>query len=75
MHVRAVEIGDPRRTHRLGILEVAKPKILSLGKLSEIEFEQYRSALADHLNDPNTLLIDQLFVQAWGTKSERIVAR
>jgi SAM-dependent methyltransferase len=68
VHVRAVETGDPRRTHRLGILEVAKPKILSLGRFSESEFDQHRSALADHLNDPNTLLIDQLFVQAWGTK-------
>ena len=68
VHVRAVEIGDPRRTHRLGILEVAKLKILGLGRVSEAEFDKHRSALADHLNDPNTLLIDQLFVQAWGTK-------
>lgn len=68
VHVRAVEIGDPRRTHRLGILEVAKPKILGLGRFSESEFDQHRGALADHLNDPDTLLVDQLFMQAWGTK-------
>lgn len=68
VHVRAVEIGDPRRTHRLAILEVAKPKILGLGRFSESEFDQHRRALAGHLNDPDTLLIDQLFVQAWGTK-------
>jgi SAM-dependent methyltransferase len=68
VHVRAVENGDPRRTHRLGILEVAKPKILGLGRFSASEFDKHRNAVADHLNDPNTLLIDQLFVQAWGTK-------
>jgi ubiquinone/menaquinone biosynthesis C-methylase UbiE len=68
VHVRAVEIGDPRRTHRLGILDVTKDKILATGRLSETEFDAHREALAAHLADPNTLLIDQLFVQAWGRR-------
>ena len=68
VHVRAVEVGDRRRTHRLGILEVAKARILAAGRLSEAEFDAHRAALAEHLADPGTLLIDQLFVQAWGTK-------
>jgi hypothetical protein len=28
----------------------------------------HRAALIDHLKDPDTLLIDELFVQAWGKK-------
>jgi SAM-dependent methyltransferase len=66
VHVRAVEIGDSRRTHRLGILDVTKDKMLATGLLSDAEFNNHRNALAEHLADPHTLLIDQLFVQAWG---------
>jgi SAM-dependent methyltransferase len=68
VHVRAVEIGDPRRIHRLGILDVTKDKILANGRLTEAEFDAHRNALAAHLADPDTLLIDQLFVQAWGRR-------
>jgi ubiquinone/menaquinone biosynthesis C-methylase UbiE len=68
VHVRAVEIGDRRRTHRLGIFDVTKPKILALGLMSEADFDRHRQAVADHLADPDTFLIDQLFVQAWGKR-------
>lgn len=68
VHCRAVEVGDRRRTHRLGILDVAKPRILAAGLMSEVEFETHREALARHLADPDVLLVDQLFVQAWGRK-------
>ncbi|TDH58310.1 methyltransferase domain-containing protein [Dankookia rubra] len=68
VHVRAVEVSDRRRTHRLGILDVAKAKILAAGRLSETEFDAHRTSLAEHLADPDTLLIDQLFVQAWGVR-------
>lgn len=68
VHVRAVEVGDRRRTHRLGLLDVTRPKILATGRLTEAEFDAHRAALAEHLADPATLLIDQLFVQAWGVK-------
>jgi ubiquinone/menaquinone biosynthesis C-methylase UbiE len=68
VHVRAVEVADPRRTHRLGLLDATKAKILATGRLSEAEFDVHRKALAKHLSDPETLLVDQLFIQAWGTK-------
>jgi hypothetical protein len=29
---------------------------------------QHKAALREHLDRPETLLIDQLFVQAWGRK-------
>ena len=60
---------NDQRVDRLRILEVAKSKILGLQRFSEAEFDTHRRALAHHLNDPNTLLIDQLFVQAWGRKA------
>jgi hypothetical protein len=66
VHVRAPELGDPRRSHRLGIFQVAKLKILASGLLTESEYEAHIRAIADHLADPATLLIDQLFIQAWG---------
>jgi SAM-dependent methyltransferase len=69
IHVAAVAVGTPRRMHRLSLLEITKPKILALGRLSEAEFEKHKTALADYLADPNTLLIDQLFVQSWGRKT------
>jgi SAM-dependent methyltransferase len=56
VHVRAVEVGDRRRTHRLGILEVAKARILAAERLSEVEFDDHRAALAEHLADPRPLL-------------------
>lgn len=68
IHVGAVALGTPRRTHRLSLLEITKPKILALGRMSEAEFEKHKRAMADYLADPNTLLIDQLFVQSWGKK-------
>jgi SAM-dependent methyltransferase len=68
VHVRAVEPGDPRRTHRLGLLDVTRPRILATGRLTEAEFDSHREALARHLADPATLLIDQLFVQSWGVR-------
>lgn len=69
VHCRAVEVGDRRRTHRLGILDVAKPRILAAGLMSEAEFQMHRIALAEHLADPDVMLVDQLFVQAWGRKA------
>ena len=66
VHVRAAEIGDPRRMHRLNVFTAAKVRMIASGQLSEMEFNAHWKAVADHLADPATLLIDQLFVQAWG---------
>ena len=67
-HVRIVEIGELRRTHRIEILKAARRRILALGRMSENEFDTHLKAVAEHLDDPETLLIDQLLVQAWGQK-------
>ena len=69
VHVRALEVGEHRRTFFLDHLELLRPRILAIGNLTEIEFDTHTAALAEHLADPATLLIDRLFVQAWGRKS------
>jgi len=66
VHVRAAELGDPRRMHRLSVFKVARAAILASERLSATEFDAHWKAVADHLADPATLLIDQLLVQAWG---------
>lgn len=68
VHCRAVDIGERRRTHRLGVLESAKARILAGGHLTDAEFVRHKDELATHLADPSTLVIDQLLVQAWGKK-------
>ena len=68
VHARFVEVGESRRTHHLGLLEVMHEKILALGRFSEIEFAEHERALRQHLADPDTLVIDHLLVQAWGSK-------
>jgi hypothetical protein len=52
--------------HRLNVFTAAKVRMIASGQLSEMEFNAHWKAVADHLADPATLLIDQLFVQAWG---------
>lgn len=68
VHVRAAEIGDPRRRHRLNVIESAKSKIVGQGLLTEAQYLAHTRTIADHLADPATLLIDQLFIQAWGRR-------
>jgi SAM-dependent methyltransferase len=68
VHVRAAEIGDPRRRHRLNVISSARPKIVDQGLLTEAQYLTHTRALADHLADPATLLIDQLFIQSWGRR-------
>jgi SAM-dependent methyltransferase len=68
VHARFLDVGESRRTHHLGLLEVMHDKILALGRFSEIEFEEHKEALREHLADPDTMVIDHLLVQTWGSK-------
>jgi hypothetical protein len=42
--------------------------LLGPGRLTATELRDHMDALAKHLSDPSTTLIDRLVVQAWGTK-------
>lgn len=62
------EPGQYRRTHLVSLLESIKGKAFAMGRMDEREFDAHRSALLEHLADPNTVVIDKLLVQCWGRK-------
>ena len=66
IHVSAIKPGEYRRTHLLSLLDVLHDKVISSGGLSKEQLSSHRKALIAHLEDPDTILIDKLFVQAWG---------
>jgi hypothetical protein len=68
IHVGTVSPGKYRRTHLLSLPDVLHDKVVSSGVLSETQLSEHCAALIDHLKDPDTLLIDELLVQAWGKK-------
>lgn len=61
-------LGDYRRTHLISLIDSVREKVISKGLLDEIQLGEHREALLNHLNNPATLVIDKLFVQAWGQK-------
>jgi ubiquinone/menaquinone biosynthesis C-methylase UbiE len=60
--------GGNRRTHLLTLINTLREQITRLDLLTEEELARHRQALADHLDDLNTVVIDKLLVQAWGRK-------
>jgi hypothetical protein len=66
IHVGTINPGEYRRTHLLSLLDVLHDKVISSGVLTEEQLRNHRKALLVHLEDPDTLLIDKLLVQAWG---------
>jgi SAM-dependent methyltransferase len=67
-HADIPQIGEYQRTHLLSLIESTPDLILNSGRLTAIELQHHMAALAKHLADPDTVLIDRLVVQAWGTK-------
>ena len=68
IHAGIANTGEYRRTHLLSVLEVLRDKVIGSGVLTEKQLSNHREALIAHLNNPDTLLIDKLLVQAWGQK-------
>jgi hypothetical protein len=68
VHVGAVQPGAYRRKHLLSLLQSLHDKIVSLKLLTDKELTAQKDALAKHLDNPDTTVIDQLLVQAWGRK-------
>ena len=71
-HVQAVlpEAGQYRRTHLISLVESLRPKLVGMGVMEEQELDTHIAALTRHLADPNTLVIEKLLVQAWGSKPQ-----
>jgi SAM-dependent methyltransferase len=68
VHVDIVPRGY-RHTHLLALIESLHDKIMGLGLLSEADLNRHVEALRRHLEDPRTLVLDKLLVQAWGRKA------
>ncbi|ANN57195.1 hypothetical protein A9174_10765 [Mesorhizobium loti NZP2037] len=60
--------GDYRRTHLISLIDSVHDKIIAEGLLDEASLKKHRKAVADHLEDPSTTVIDKLLVQCWGQK-------
>jgi SAM-dependent methyltransferase len=67
-HANLPQVGEYQRTHILSLIESTPDLMVGSGKLSAEELRDHMAALAKHLADPETTLIDRLVVQAWGTK-------
>jgi SAM-dependent methyltransferase len=66
IHARAAAPGEHRRMHLLSLLDTLEDRVVGAGLLTTTALRRHRAALAAHLQAPETLLIDKLFVQAWG---------
>lgn len=67
--VETPPLGDYRRTHLISLIDSVRDKIIAGGVLDEAKLNEHREALAQHLKDPATIVIDKLLVQCWGQKS------
>jgi ubiquinone/menaquinone biosynthesis C-methylase UbiE len=67
-HVNIVKPGEFRRMHLLTLLDGLHSEVVGLGPLSDSELTGHKDALTRHLEDPQTIVIDKLLVQAWGQK-------
>ncbi len=52
--------------HLLSLTDSLRDKIIANKVLDEAELDKHRDALAQHLKDPGTAVIDKLLVQCWG---------
>jgi SAM-dependent methyltransferase len=69
--VETPPLGDYRRTHLISLIDSVRDKIIAKGVLDEAKLNEHREALAQHLKDPATTVIDKLLVQCWGQKSRQ----
>jgi len=65
---RVYPLGNPRRMILLQFAENLRDRILAAGLISDSEYDESVAALKIHFEDPATLVLNQLFIQAWGRK-------
>jgi SAM-dependent methyltransferase len=58
--------GHGRRMLLLEFVENARSRILEKNLIGEIELNELTAALKNHLEDPETLVLSSVFIQAWG---------
>ena len=60
--------GHPQRTLLLDFAENLSERILAQRLTDERELTELKRALRRHIDDPGTLVVSHLFLQAWGRK-------
>src|SRR5262249_10907829 len=71
VHVDIVKLRGARRKHLLTLLDSLHEKVISPGLLTNHELDAHKASVAKHLDDPDTVVIDKLLVQAWGRKASK----
>jgi SAM-dependent methyltransferase len=69
--VHEYPLGHGRRMLLLEFVENARSRILDQKLIGEVELNELTAALKRYLEDPETLVLSSVFVQAWGRIPER----
>lgn len=69
--VHVYPVGHGRRMLLLEFVENARSRLLDQEVVGEAELNELTVALKRHLEDPETLVLSSVFVQAWGHVPER----
>jgi SAM-dependent methyltransferase len=62
--------GHPRRSILPNFVENLKERLIGHGLIARDELEHLQADLRRHIDDPDTLVLSDLFVQAWGRKPD-----
>jgi hypothetical protein len=72
VHARPIthvdEPGHPRRSLLLDFVDNLRERLLADGLITRQELDHLQAAVRRHLEDPYTLVVSHLFIQAWGRK-------
>jgi ubiquinone/menaquinone biosynthesis C-methylase UbiE len=60
--------GHPRRSILPEFVDDLRERLLEQGLIARDELDSLHTAVRRHLEDPDTVVLSQLFVQAWGRK-------
>ena len=69
--VHAYPVGHGRRMLLLDFVENARARVLDQQLIEEAELNELTALLKRHLEDPQTLVLSSVFIQAWGRIAER----
>ena len=69
--VHAYPVGHGRRMLLLDFVENARARLLDQQLIGDAELNELTALLKRHLEDPETLVLSSVFIQAWGRTQER----
>jgi SAM-dependent methyltransferase len=68
--IHVYEPGHSRRSILADFVENLRGRLLEQDLTTQAELDELQGALRDHLEDPTTLVVSHLFIQAWGRKPD-----